>query len=105
MERLLPHSPAPLVAIGGGIAATWLLGLQSHGVSTVGLIPQGFPSLTLPDLALIEEMVPGALGMALMSFTETIAAGRAFARPDDPPVDANRELVATALANVGGAFF
>ena len=103
MERLLPHSPAPLVAIGGGIAAAWLFGLQTLGVSTVGLIPQGFPSLTMPDLALIEQLVPGALGMALMSFTETIAAGRAFARPDDPPIDANRELIATGAANIGGA--
>jgi sulfate permease, SulP family len=105
MERRLPHSPAPLVAIGGGIAAAWLFGLQALGVSTVGLIPQGLPSLTLPDLALIEQMVPGALGMALMSFTETIAAGRAFARPDDPPIDANRELIATGAANLGGALF
>src|SRR4029453_5243188 len=79
--------------------------LNAMGVSTVGLIPQGFPSLTLPDLALIEQMVPGALGMALMSFTETIAAGRAFARPDDPPIDANRELIATGAANLGGALF
>ena len=38
-----------------------------------------------------------------MSFTETIAAGRAFAAPDDPPIDANRELVATGAANLGGA--
>jgi sulfate permease, SulP family len=105
MERRLPHSPAPLVAIGGGIAAAWLFGLEALGVSTVGSIPQGFPSLTMPDLALIELMVPGALGMALMSFTETIAAGRAFARPDDPPIDANRELIATGAANLGGALF
>ena len=103
MERLWPHSPAPLVAVGGGIAAAWFFGLQALGVSTVGLIPQGFPSLTLPDLALVEQLVPGALGIALMSFTETIAAGRAFARPDDPPIDANRELVATGAANLGGA--
>ena len=81
MERLWPHSPAPLVAVGGAIAASWFFGLQAAGVSTVGLIPQGFPSLTLPDLALIEQLVPGALGIALMSFTETIAAGRAFAEP------------------------
>ena len=103
MERLWPHSPAPLVAVGGGIAAAWFFGLQALGVSTVGLIPQGFPSLTMPDLALIEQLVPGALGIALMSFTETIAAGRAFARPDDPPIDANRELIATGAANLGGA--
>jgi high affinity sulfate transporter 1 len=104
MERLWPHSPAPLVAVGGGIAAAWFFGLQALGVSTVGLIPQGFPSLTMPDLALIEQLAPGALGIALMSFTETIAAGRAFARPGDPPINANRELIATGAANLGGAF-
>jgi high affinity sulfate transporter 1 len=104
MERLKPHSPAPLVAVGGAIAASWFFGLQALGVSTVGLIPQGFPALTMPDLALVAELVPGALGIALMSFTETIAAGRAFAKPGEPPLDANRELVATGAANLGGAF-
>jgi len=103
MERIWPHSPAPLVAVGGGIVAAWLLGLDGRGVSLVGLIPRGFPSLTLPDPALLASLAPGALGIALMSFTETIAAGRAFARPGDPQIDANRELVATGAANLGGA--
>jgi Sulfate permease and related transporters (MFS superfamily) len=40
-----------------------------------------------------------------MSFTETIAAGRAFASTDEPPIRANQELLATGVANVGGAFF
>jgi anti-anti-sigma factor len=105
MDWLKPHSPAPLVAVGGAIAASWFFGLQARGVSIVGLIPQGFPALTLPDLALMAQLAPGALGIALMSFTETIAAGRAFTRPDDPRIDANRELVATGAANLGGAFF
>jgi high affinity sulfate transporter 1 len=105
MERLWPHSPAPLVAVGGGIAAAWLLGLQAFGVSTVGLIPQGMPSLTLPDLGLVRQLLPGALGIALMSFTESIAAARAFSRADEPSVDANRELVAIGAANLAGAFF
>jgi sulfate permease, SulP family len=105
MERLWPHSPAPLVAVGGGIAASWFFGLHAKGVATVGLIPQGLPSLTMPDLALIEQLVPGALGIALMSFTESIAAGRAFAGPGEPPINANRELIATGAANLGGALF
>jgi high affinity sulfate transporter 1 len=104
MDRLWPHSPAPLVAVGGGIAAAWFFGLSAMGVSTVGAIPKGFPSLTMPDLALLAQLAPGALGIALMSFTETIAAGRAFASRDDPPVDANRELVATGVGNLAGAF-
>lgn len=104
MERLWPHSPAPLVAVGGGITASWFFGFSDLGVSTVGLIPQGLPSLTLPDLSLIEQLLPGALGIALMSFTETIAAGRAFAATDDPAIKADRELLASGAANLAGAF-
>ena len=103
MERLKPHSPAPLVAVGGAIAASWLFGLEGRGVSTVGLIPRGFPAITVPDISLLYQLLPGALGIALMSFTETIAASRAFAGPADPPINANRELVATGAANLGGA--
>ena len=103
MERLWPHSPAPLVAVGGAIAASWFLGLHARGVSIVGVIPRGLPPLTMPDLSLVESLAPGALGIALMSFTETIAAGRAFAHPADPPINANRELVATGAGNLGGA--
>ena len=105
MERLKPHSPAPLVAVGGAIAASWLFGLEGRGVSTVGLIPRGFPAITVPDISLLYQLLPGALGIALMSFTETIAASRAFAGPADPPINANRELVATGAANLGGALF
>jgi MFS superfamily sulfate permease-like transporter len=39
-----------------------------------------------------------------MSFTETIAAGRAFAKSEEPPLRPNRELLATGIANAGGAF-
>jgi high affinity sulfate transporter 1 len=105
LEKLWPRAPAPLVAVAGGITAVWLLGLPGMGVSIVGVIPQGFPSLTLPDTALVSMLLPGALGIALMSFTESIAAGRAFAQPDDPPINANRELLATGAANLGGALF
>ena len=103
MERFWPHSPAPLVAIGGGIGAAWFFGLNAQGVSIVGLIPQGLPSITLPDVELVEELLPGAFGIALMSFTESIAASRAFAGKGDPPIKANRELVASGVANLGGA--
>ena len=61
MERLWPRAPAPLVAVGGAIAASWLFSLQSQGVSIVGVIPQGFPSLTMPDASLIAQLAPGAL--------------------------------------------
>lgn len=103
IEHFIPKAPAPLIAVGAGIAGMSLLGLQSMGVSAVGDIPRGLPSFQLPDLSLALQLWPGALGIALMSFTESIAAGRAFAKSDEPTPRANRELLATGLANAGGA--
>ena len=103
MERFTPKLPAPLIAVGVAIAGVTLLGLPSHGVEIVGKVPTGLPSLTLPDASMLATLWPPALGIALMSFTETIAAGRAFTREGDPQPAANRELLATGIANAGGA--
>ena len=103
MKRFLPKVPAPLLAAAAAIAGVYLLNLQDRGVELVGHIPQGLPSLMRPDLSLISVLWPGALGIALMSFTETVAAGQAFARKDEPAPRANTELLATGLANIGGA--
>ena len=103
-EKFLPRAPAPLIAVAIGIAASGLLGLEAHGVELVGRVPSGLPSIAIPDFKLAAQLWPGALGIALMSFTETIAAGRAFAKSGEPSPQANRELLATGFANIGGAF-
>jgi len=104
MEHYVPRAPAPLIAVAIGILGVTALGLQGFGVETVGNVPKGLPSFTRPDLTLALQLWPGALGIALMSFTETIAAGRAFAKSGEPSPRSNRELLATGLANAGGAF-
>jgi high affinity sulfate transporter 1 len=105
LEHFAPRVPAPLVAVAVGIAGAYLLNLQERGVGLVGHIPQGLPRLTLPTFSFMQQLWPGALGIALMSFTETVAAGRAFAKSDESAPQANRELLATGAANIGGAFF
>jgi high affinity sulfate transporter 1 len=105
LEHFAPKLPSPLLGVGGGIVASAFLGLQASGVSTVGHIPGGLPAFVRPDLALLEPLWPAAVAIALMSFTETIAAGRAFTRPGDPRPNPNQELVATGAANLLGGLF
>jgi len=105
MERTLPRAPAPLIAVAAGIAGVTLFGLPNYGVATVGNVPTGLPPFTVPDWQMMKVLWPPALGIALMSFTETIAAGRAFAKSGEPTPQPNRELLATGLANLGDAFF
>jgi MFS superfamily sulfate permease-like transporter len=103
LPRFFPRLSAPLVWVALSIAGSAVLGLDALGVKLAGAVPSGLPSLSVPDLSLAAVLAPAAFGIALMSFTETVAAARAFAHRDDPPVNANQELLAIGAANVASA--
>ena len=105
LHRLAPRVPAPLAAVAFGIGASGLLGLKARGVDTIGAITSGLPAFTPPQLDLLVHLWPAALGIALMSFTESIAAGRAFAQPGERRPEANQELLALGAANLAGGLF
>jgi high affinity sulfate transporter 1 len=105
LEHFWPILPAPLFAVAGGIAASRFLGLDEAGVAIVGRMPPGLPGFHLPGVELAEQLWPAAVGIALMSFMETIAVGRAFAAPGEPRPDPNLELRAIGLANVAASMF
>ena len=105
LEHFAPKVPAPLVTVAIGIAAAAFAGLDSAGIALVGKVEAGLPSFALPDLSLVEQLWPAALGIALMSFVESAAAGRAFVHKGETTPDADRELVATGMANLVGSFF
>jgi SulP family sulfate permease len=105
LPRLAPRLSAPLVAVAAAILAAAVLNLGDKGVALVGTIPPGLPAITLPDLSLVQSLWPAALGIALMSFTESIAAARSFMKHGDPTPEPDKELLALGMANIGGGFF
>jgi sulfate permease, SulP family len=105
LKHFAPRLPAPLITVAAGIALSGIGGLDRFDIALVGAVHAGLPTFALPDLSLIKQLWPGALGIALMSFVETAAAGRAFLHKGDLPPEANHELVATGLANLAGCFF
>ncbi|KAA0254471.1 STAS domain-containing protein [Acidobacteria bacterium ACD] len=104
LEHFAPKLPAPLLVVAAGIGASSVLGLAARSVATVGEVPAGFPPFTPPLGTLAEELWPGAVGIALMSFIETIAVGRAFREKGEANPDPDRELFALGAANVAGGF-
>ena len=105
LEHFRPRWPAPLIAVAAAITCAGLFAWQRFGIDLVGAIPSGLPELRMPDVSLVRALWPAACGIALMSFTETIAVGRAFQGADEPPPRANRELIATGVGAAIGAFF
>jgi sulfate permease, SulP family len=105
LQRLLPRVPAALVTVAAGILASSLAGFDRLGIELVGEVHGGLPAFVLPDTSLFLHLWAAAVGIALMSFVETAAAGRAFRGADEPQPEANRELLALGLTNLIGGLF
>jgi SulP family sulfate permease len=105
LPRVFPRVPAALVAVALGIALSALFNLGEGGIALIGDIPTGLPSFSRPDLSLVHSLWLPAIAIALMSFTESIAAARAFRKYGEPVPDANQELFALGLANIAGGLF
>lgn len=104
LKRFTPRLPAALIVVVAGILLVAFTDVSSHGLALIQPVPQGLPSLTLPEVSLLGALVPGALGIAVMAFIETAAVGRQMRVPGDPQLVSGRELVAVGAANVLGSF-
>ncbi|HEY2306162.1 MAG TPA: sulfate permease [Streptosporangiaceae bacterium] len=107
LQRWLPKVPAVLIMVVLAIAATTVFGLADHGVSLVGVLPKGFPPLTVPSVRL-EDLGPlaaGALGIAVVSLADTISTSSAFAARTGQEVDGNGEMIGIGVANLAAGLF
>ena len=102
-ERLFP-----LILLALAIILSMSLHWTTHGVATIGTIPQGLPSFTLPYLPDFHEalnLLPSAGLMALIIFVSSSSVASNYARLRGETFDANRELTGLGLANMAGGFF
>ncbi len=107
LKRINKNIPSPLLAVIYGILLVWGFGWAEQ-VKIVGEVPSGLPSLLLPqwNLESIRALLPVALAISIVSFTESIAVAKAMqARHKDYQVRANQELIALGVTNIGGSFF
>ena len=81
LPRLTRRVPAVLVVVVGATVVSAVLGLADHGVKTVGALPQGVPSPALPwtSLSDVGPLLIAAVGITLVTLTDTIATATSFA--------------------------
>jgi MFS superfamily sulfate permease-like transporter len=99
--------PAVLVAVVGATVLSGALDLAADGVSTVGTLPRGFPAPSFPWTS-VRDAVPlviAAVGITLVSLTDTIATSTSFAARRGDDVDPNQEMVGIGVANVAAGLF
>jgi high affinity sulfate transporter 1 len=106
LERFAPKVPAALTVVIAAIVAVSIFDLEAEGVEVIGEIPAGLPPLGMPDVAWgdVADLLPGALGIVLVGFAESVAAARTYASKYGYEIDADQELIALGAANLGAGF-
>ena len=108
LPRWNKKMPAGLVVLFGSIITSVVLDLNaSYGVDVAGVLPQGLPSISLPEVPLskITEMILPGIGIFLLAYSEALGVAREFGEKHGYDVDANQELNAHAFANLTSGLF
>jgi high affinity sulfate transporter 1 len=107
LQHWIPRIPGVLVVVVLSIIAAGSLSLADRGVSLVGVLPEGFPPLTLPVVGVsdIAPLLVGAAGIVLVSLADTIATASAFAARAGTVVNGSREMIGIGTANIAAGLF
>lgn len=102
-----PKFPAPLLVLLLAAGAVAVFHLDRFGLVVIGEVPRGLPAPRIPDLSDLDvwALLPYAVGIAIVGFSDNILTARAFASSKDDPIDANQELLALGTANFANGFF
>jgi len=107
LHAVAPRLPGALVVFVLAIAASAAFHLEALGVKVVGDVPSGLPHPALPVISSADlgDLIPGAIGIALLTFSEGILLARAFAAKNGYDVEPEKELQALAAANLAAGLF
>jgi sulfate permease, SulP family len=107
LRRFVPKLPPALVVVVVATLVSWWFKLEQHGVAVVGAFPRGLPRLAFPieDWRDVPTLLPAAVGIALLTYTEGILLARAFAAKNSYEVNANQEVTALGVADLAVGLF
>jgi high affinity sulfate transporter 1 len=107
LQRWLPKVPSVLVMVVLAIVVSAVFALGERGVSLIGVLPKGFPPLTVPSVGWSDlgPLVAGALAISLVSLADTISTAGAFAARTGQEVRGNQEMIGIGAANLAAGLF
>ncbi len=102
-QRRFPNLPIPLITVLLSTVAVGIFNLDQRGVAVVGEIPAGLPHLALPQMSVkdLSSLIASAVGISIVGYSDNVLTARAFANLNHYKIDANQELLALGLTNLG----
>ena len=107
LEHRFRRLPVALGVMIYGIIIVSVFGLANQGVHIVGEIPAGLALPQIPNISLEAwlSLIPGAIALALVMFSEAVGPARSFAGKHHYEIDENQELIGLGMANMGAGLF
>jgi high affinity sulfate transporter 1 len=105
LARIVPRAPGPFIAVALASAAVAVFSLDRHGIGVIGAVPEGLPPVGLSSVPLsdLATLAAASGGVALVAFSDSVLNARVFAARKGETIDANAELRALGLCNMGSA--
>jgi high affinity sulfate transporter 1 len=105
LARIVPRAPGPFIAVVLASAAVAVFSLDRYGIGVIGAVPAGLPSVGLSSVPLTDlaTLAAASGGVALVAFSDSVLNARVFAARKGETIDANAELRALGLCNLGSA--
>lgn len=110
LKRYAPKLPGALIALIVMTAIVALFNLDERGVSVLGPVPSGLPTIALPQVPLADylKLLPGALAICGVTLAEGLLIARKYAQKYGDKIDPDQEMFAFGMANaaagLSGAF-
>lgn len=108
IRRINRAIPAALLVAVMGILIAKYAQLNTVGVAILEDIPKGLPAFSAPGISLrdIQQLLPLALTISVISFIESLAIASALSKKYKlPKVDPDQELLALGITKLIGGFF
>ena len=107
LKRFAPKVPGPLAVVIGAIVISSIFHLAELGIAVVGQIPSGLPMPQIPQVSVadLRTLLPAALAMAVLIFSDEVLTARVFARKNHYEIDTNQELIALGATNISTGLF
>ena len=102
-KKWAPKSPSIMLVVAASAAVSYAMGYAANGGAVIGALPASLPSLGLPQLLTLEELMflaGPALLIALVSFLEAASCAKTENQKEGTVWQENQDLMGQGLAKI-----
>ncbi len=104
LRRINPKIPGALIAVGVTIIASFLFDFTKIGVSVVGTVPNGFPTVIIPTFTTLDyyALFTAAGACFIVIIAQSAATSRAYSVKCSDELDEDKDILGLGLSNIMG---